>query len=95
MDDGRLTPEELVAELRKALSAHFIRMSSLGVVSDTSALLYPCPRVSLGNCDVASASRLLDVVRSTVPRHLPQDSGAVLTRRLEELNAAVRRHLGE
>jgi hypothetical protein len=85
------SPEDVAEELRVVLAVHGIKLPSLGVDPVSSGPgWYPYPLVALGNCNLATACRLLAVLAS-----VPPPSGAELRRRSDELNAAVRRHLGE
>jgi hypothetical protein len=91
MEDEEWEPEDVAEGLRVVLAVHGIKLPSLGVDPVTGSGWYPQPLVALGNCNVATAGRLLAVLRNAAP----PPSGAELRRRGDELNAAVRRHLGE
>ncbi|MFB7010978.1 MULTISPECIES: hypothetical protein [unclassified Streptomyces] len=69
MDDSQDTPDHdigpAVDALRAALAAHGITLPSLGVDPLTLARWAPRPPlVALGNCNVATARRLAEVLRT-------------------------------
>jgi hypothetical protein len=86
-DEDDETAEELAEELRLALAVHGIKLPSLGVDPAPSWGVCPYPLVALGNCNLATARQLVGVLTAAAPR------AEELGRRVDELNAAVRRHL--
>ncbi|MGH3313953.1 MAG: hypothetical protein ACRDP3_25780 [Streptomyces sp.] len=59
--------KECADDLRAALAEHGIKLPSLGVDLITYASDTPHPLVSLGNCRLDTAHRLIDVLRTARP----------------------------
>lgn len=54
-------------ELRAALASHGIKLQCLGLEPITNMRGFPCPLVSLGNCNLDTDRRLVTVLRSAQP----------------------------
>lgn len=54
-------------ELRTALASHGIKLMALGLDPITNMRGFPCPLVSLGNCNLDTARKLVTVLRATQP----------------------------
>ncbi|MER5731016.1 hypothetical protein ABT084_22280 [Streptomyces sp. NPDC002138] len=67
--DSDDTARASMIRLREALTAHGITLPSLGLDLPTFASVYLTPPlISLGNCNVTTADRLADVLRTASMR---------------------------
>ncbi|WP_438486641.1 hypothetical protein [Streptomyces sp. S186] len=59
---------ECAEELRDALKVHGITLPSLGIELPSFAGAYPPPLVALGNCNMATARQLAEVLWKAAAR---------------------------
>ncbi|SHK96072.1 hypothetical protein [Streptomyces yunnanensis] len=59
---------ECTERLRSALKVHGITFPSLGIDLPSFAGKYPHPLVALGNCNLATARKLTEVLRKAAER---------------------------